>query len=328
MRLRPRFTGAMALAVVTAIAVLSAGTTILDFPWMNPSQEHSQWCWAGSSQAILLYYGTTVSQCTIANFASGYPENPARPDCCAESSYWTDNNLLSGCNYWNWIWGSSTWGVPNASLQGILEHWGVASAALSSSVSAATVVSEIDAGRPMIMRFGWKTNGNLDGSGHFLDIYGHEEDGTYLDYWNPLPGWGSTRALYTWVVDASDHRWTHTLRMTTNPPTATPTFTDDPLARRVTPVKAVHITELRQAIGTLRARHGLSAFSWSDAALSAGWTKVQRVHILELRSALADVFVAAGRAQPTYTDTTITPGATAVTAAHVAEIRAAIKGIW
>jgi hypothetical protein len=328
MRPNRRFTLATAFAVVAAVAALSAATMVLDFPWTNPSQEHSQWCWAGSSQALLSYYGTTVSQCEIANYASGYPERAGRPDCCVPSSYSENNNVLSGCNYWNYLWGSSVWGVANGSLQGILSHWGVTSSLVMSSVAAAEVVGEIDAGRPMIMRFGWKSNGTLDGTGHFLDIYGYEEDATYLDYWNPMPGWGSTRSLYTWVVDASDHSWTHTLKMTTNPSSTVPVFTDDPLTRRVTAVKAVHITELRQAINLLRARYGLPAFAWTDAVLSAGAARIKRQHLVELRSALADVFAAAGRSQPSYTNPTITSGVTAVTAAHIAEIRAAIKGIW
>ncbi len=41
------------------------------------------------------------------------------------------------------------------------------------------------------------------------------------------------------------------------------TFTDDPLTSRVTPVKAVHITELREAINSLRSNNGLAAF-WME----------------------------------------------------------------
>ena len=66
-----------ALVVATTVFV-SALTRILDFPWTNPPQELSQWCWAGTSQAILSYYGTTVSQCTIANYAYGYRGSPAQ----------------------------------------------------------------------------------------------------------------------------------------------------------------------------------------------------------------------------------------------------------
>jgi hypothetical protein len=333
-----RLTVVFALVVATTVFV-SALTRILDFPWTNPSQELSQWCWAGSSQAILSYYGTTVSQCTIANYAWGYhpPAPPGYPtDCCDRSAtgYWSytayDSNT-SYCNNWNYMWGISSWGVPNGGLEGILAHWGVASTHETYSTTTpgmpiATVLTELDAGRPIVMRFGWKPL--TSGLGHFLDIYGYADDGTYLDYWDPRPGWGSTRSLYSWVVDAPDHQWTHSLRLTTNPPSHAPVFSDDPLVRRVTVARAVHITELRQAIDELRTRYGLSAFAWTDGAVTAATTQISATHLVELRAALADVFVATGRPVPTYTDETITPGVTVVTAAQIVEIRAAIKGIW
>jgi hypothetical protein len=330
---------ALVLALtVTATVFVSALTKILDFPWTNPSQELSQWCWAGTSQAILSYYGTTVSQCTIANYAYGYP-GPATPpkiDCCDRSTpngYWSYTSYDSNsayCNNWNYMWGPSSWNVLGGSLEGILAHWGVTSTRETYSTTPgmpiATVIAEIDAGRPIVMRWGWKPLSS--GNGHFLDIYGYEQDGTYLDYWDPRPGWGSTRSLYAWVVDASDHQWTHSLRMVTNPPSNAPAFTDDPLVRRVTVAKTVHITELRQAIDELRIRYGLAAYAWTDPTLAAGTTPIGQQHLADLRAALADVFTATGRPAPTYSDPTITPGVTVVTAAHIAEIRAAIKGIW
>jgi hypothetical protein len=338
MRPTRRLAVVFALAVAASIAV-SALTRILDFPWTNPSQELSQWCWAGTSQAVLAYYGTTVSQCTIANYAYGYPDPvpdvPPKVDCCDKSFYWSytayDSNS-NYCNNWNYMWGTSSWGVLNGGLEGILAHWGVTSVHITHPTVApygmpvADALAEIDAGRPVVMRWGWKPL--TSGLGHFLDIYGYADDGTYLDYWDPRPGWGSTRSLYTWVVDASDHQWTHSLRLTTNPPSNAPTFTDDPLVRRVTVAKAVHVTEMRQAVDELRTRYGLPALVWTDASLAAGATQISAAHLVELRTALADVFVATGRPVPTYTDPTITPGVTPVTAAQIAEIRAAIKGIW
>ncbi len=42
-----------------------------------------------------------------------------------------------------------------------------------------------------------------------------------------------------------------------------PVFTDDPLQPGVTPVKAVHFSELRQHIDALRARVGLGPVAWT-----------------------------------------------------------------
>jgi PKD repeat protein len=66
------------------------------------------------------------------------------------------------------------------------------------------------------MRFGWTTGG-----GHFLVGYGYDQNGAYLDYMDPWPGRGDTKSLYSWVVHASDHDWTHTLQFTTNVPRIT-----------------------------------------------------------------------------------------------------------
>ena len=41
------------------------------------------------------------------------------------------------------------------------------------------------------------------------------------------------------------------------------TFADDPLTSQVTLIKAVHITELRDAINTLRSNNGLAAL-WME----------------------------------------------------------------
>jgi hypothetical protein len=115
---------------------------------------------------------------------------------------------------------------------------------------------------------------------------------------------------------------------TVNQASGAPAFTDDPLAARTTPVKAVHITELRAAIATLRARYSLGAYSWTDATLTAGATLVRAAHLTEMRAALNDVYDAAGRARPTYTPATISAGVTAITTTNIAELRAAVVAIW
>ena len=104
-------------------------------------------------------------------------------------------------------------------------------------------------------------------------------------------------------------------------------FTDDPIVPGVTPVKAVHFTELRTRIDALRSAAGLARFSWSDPALRAGVTRVRRVHLLELRSALAEAYRAAGRAAPRWTDASPAPGSTPIQALHVTELRAAVLAL-
>jgi len=103
-------------------------------------------------------------------------------------------------------------------------------------------------------------------------------------------------------------------------------FTDDPLTAGTT-IKAVHITELREAINTLRSNNGLSAFTYTDPVLTVGVTQAKGVHITDLRTALNEVYDAQGKAQPTYTDPTIVAGVTVIKKVNIAEIRSAVRDV-
>ena len=109
--------------------------------------------------------------------------------------------------------------------------------------------------------------------------------------------------------------------------TVSGSFTDDPLQPGVTPVKAVHFTELRTRIDVLRAGTGLGRFAWTDPVLRAGVTPVRRVHLLELRVALVEAYRASGRTAPRWTDTSPSAGTAPIRAAHVTELRAAVLAL-
>ena len=104
-------------------------------------------------------------------------------------------------------------------------------------------------------------------------------------------------------------------------------FTDQPLERGVTPVKAIHFLELRARIDALLAAAGLPGFRWTQPVLTPGLTPIRRVHLTELREALDLAYSAAGRAAPAYTDPQVTDGATVVRAAHLMELRAAVAAL-
>ena len=104
-------------------------------------------------------------------------------------------------------------------------------------------------------------------------------------------------------------------------------FTDDPLQPGVTPVRAVHFTELRARIGALRRGAGLGPYPWTDPVLRPGVTPVLLAHLLELRRALAEAYLAAGRAAPPWTDAASAAGTTPIRAAHVTELRAAVTAL-
>jgi hypothetical protein len=155
-------------------------------------QEYSNWCWAGSGQAVLYYNGQYPAQCEIANYAWSTTR------CCSGSTNFYDK--VKGCNKANWLYGT------DGSIEGILGNWGVGSEGTEDVLTWSAGVQELDNGYPFVMRFGWSTGG-----GHFLVTYGYISSGSYLKYMDPWPGEGYTTSLYTWVVSASDHDWTHTL---------------------------------------------------------------------------------------------------------------------
>lgn len=88
-------------------------------------------------------------------------------------------------------------------------------------------------------------------------------------------------------------------------------FTDNPLVAGTTKVKLVHVTELRNAVNTVRSAAGLAAASFS------GSTNVLAAHVTELRTALNQARSALGLSALTYTD----GSPVVIKAAHFQELR-------
>ena len=193
MKLLFRFVVSICLAAHAVGAVAASGYRYLNVP--EVIQEHSNWCWAAVSVDVLRWYNATPSQCAVANWALG------RRDACGNSTF----NWNSGANVTNGIYGGG------GSIQGILSNWGLSSYGNAYALSWNAVVSDVNANRPFVMRFGW-----YSGGGHFLVGYGYDDrSGTQrVGYMNPWPGEGYTWSNYNWTVSAAyDHSWTHTLRM-------------------------------------------------------------------------------------------------------------------
>ena len=96
-------------------------------------------------------------------------------------------------------------------------------------------------------------------------------------------------------------------------------FTDATLTAQETAIKAVHITDLRSAINTLRTRNSLSAFAYTDATLTPGSTVVKGIHLTELGTALRDM--------GPFTDPAIVVGQTVIRATHLDELRKAVRDL-
>jgi len=100
------------------------------------------------------------------------------------------------------------------------------------------------------------------------------------------------------------------------------TFTDNPLTVGTTLVKAVHMTELRQAVNAVRAAANLSAATWTDPTLSTSVT-IKAVHVTELRSSLDAALTALGITTSAYTDPSLT--GILIKKVHVDEVRQRVK---
>ena len=104
------------------------------------------------------------------------------------------------------------------------------------------------------------------------------------------------------------------------------TFIDPNPTPATSIIRAVDISELRSFINTLRTQNfGLSPFGFTDATIVVGVTPVKAVHFTELRTALNDTHVQAGVTSPSYTDPTITPSVTVIDAVHLNDLRNAVR---
>ena len=136
----------------------------------------------------------------------------------------------------------------------------------------------------------------------------------------------SNRYRDTWQVLGQD-RPSQNQGPTALTPSSGTAFTDTPVRPGATPLKAIHLLELRTRIAALRTREGLASVQWTDPVLTVGATPVKRVHLTELRAALNAAYDAAGRPRPTYTDGTVSARVTAIRAVHVVELRDAILAL-
>lgn len=102
-------------------------------------------------------------------------------------------------------------------------------------------------------------------------------------------------------------------------------FTDPTITALSTPVKAVHITELRTCLNALRTLNANQvAFSFTDPTLTTGVTTAKAVHISELQTQINTVRTALGFSTVSFTETptaTVTP----VKKTHIDQLRAAVQ---
>lgn len=98
-------------------------------------------------------------------------------------------------------------------------------------------------------------------------------------------------------------------------------FTDSPLNAGVTPVRAVHVSQLRTAVNAVRTLALIGTTTFTDPSLSG--VAIKAVHITELRSALAAARSALSL--PVTAGPALTPGVTRIQATHVEELRDGVE---
>jgi hypothetical protein len=99
------------------------------------------------------------------------------------------------------------------------------------------------------------------------------------------------------------------------------TFVDSNLTAGVTPIKAVHMTELRQAVNSVRQAAGLADANWTDPNL-VGAT-VRGVHVQEMRDSLSQALTTINADAPIFTDPALAigSGGTFIKKVHIEELR-------
>ena len=110
-------------------------------------------------------------------------------------------------------------------------------------------------------------------------------------------------------------------------------WTDDPLVPGTTPIRTLHVTELRGAIAAKRADYGFIPVTWTDPALTAGVSQIRLAHLTEMRTALNAILNKYKTICPStvpahaFTDPSLTAGVTLIRAVHFTELRAVSDSI-
>jgi hypothetical protein len=130
-------------------------------------------------------------------------------------------------------------------------------------------------------------------------------------------------ATYVYRVSAVDG--TPTSSLPSIPDAATTFFfTDDPVVPNASAIKALHLTQLRQAANIFRAAAGLGAASFPEPIV-AGSVLIKAAHLQEVQDALDEARIELTLIPTGHSDAFYDIGTTPVRAANVQESRDAVK---
>ncbi|MCX6581218.1 MAG: fibronectin type III domain-containing protein [Candidatus Aminicenantes bacterium] len=172
---------------------------MLDVPELT--QEQDQWCWAGSSQCVLIYYGNNFQQCEIAEYtrlhSTFHDFGPV--NCCVDPT--------QGCNYWNYNYDPDEGSIKMIliDMPVTLGNPSITNTGVARILTEAEVAAEIGAGRPFVIR--------ICCGGHFIVGRGYQNGNLY--YMDPWMGEGFGYDPYGSSLNG--RTWTHTNIISLNP---------------------------------------------------------------------------------------------------------------
>ncbi len=100
-------------------------------------------------------------------------------------------------------------------------------------------------------------------------------------------------------------------------------FADSPLVAGMT-ARTLHVLQLRMAVNHLRTLAGLGDYPFTDPSFTAGITPIKAVHLNELRTAFSEARNALGFMPIGYSES-IVAGVTPVKAAHINQLRSGVQ---
>jgi hypothetical protein len=184
---------AAASAVMIALSLASAGTAAATPSAANPKapnasqqlnismqeQQNDEWCWAASGNTIADFHGHGTDQNSFCDLATGRSTQVQCP-----------NNP-----------GQLSWD------QRAFRALGVSPGTESGAISFTTVVSEINAGRPMETGISWTAGG-----GHAEVIYGYDQSSQSIYFGDPWPDDNRLNmSTYSYYVRNNQFTWNDTL---------------------------------------------------------------------------------------------------------------------
>jgi len=170
---------ALCISSVSPAHATGTYSQLSNFPVVH--QNKTNWCWAACGEAILQYFGNTnVYQQDFVYYVKGgdLSNNPADFD-----------EITSG-----------------------LSHWNVSSTYTNSTYSFNNIETDIyNYQRPILIRWAWKNgDGSLADIGHVMIICGYNSYDASVFYMDPN-SYQLEYDTYTYMVNATDHSWTHTM---------------------------------------------------------------------------------------------------------------------